>query len=352
MDSNLRSDLEGHINPELHPRKQSIQTFLTILGERQNSAPCYPPSEAQLEELLRQDREINRAWSGRINFVTGVSRWLAKWLPYHDLGLLGQQDFDSLLDVFYYHWHHYSLSYQRDRGPKQYPELLTLLKEVRQLLPIQSDPYCQQPCTPETSVMRALYCLFEFPQAKRILLLGDDDLTSLSLAWLASQARRNIEIVAVDVDTALLDAIRTTSQDWNVKVTATTVDLFGPEADSLVDFDIVMADPSYEEIWIKQFGEVAKKSLAEGGYFLLSFPKPAGRQWFGSWLDDFSTTQSMSLNRREVAFSEYPMPGNRSKWLGRILRNFFPLSAKLVDQYEQLPYLYADLWVFRKGWEQ
>jgi len=92
----------------------------------------------------------------------------------------------------------------RNQKPRDWSELLPLFKDLTARRPAPLTDYDQGYVTPE-SVMRRIVLLDERQDldGARVLLLGDDDLTSVALALTG----KPLEIVALDIDTRLLDFI-------------------------------------------------------------------------------------------------------------------------------------------------
>jgi predicted methyltransferase len=108
----------------------------------------------------------------------------------------------------------------------------------------------QTHCTVETKIRRVL-ALYEAGalEDRRILLLGDDDLTSLAISLVVQQlgSRATLRGVAVvDVDPALVDFLRRALVDAPFPVEVVRHDLREPLADTLVGWaDTVFTDPPY-----------------------------------------------------------------------------------------------------------
>jgi predicted methyltransferase len=140
----------------------------------------------------------------------------------------------------------------------------------------------QSHCTPETKLRRAL-ALYEAGalEGKRVLLLGDDDLTSLAVLRLTARcgvAGSIHELVVVDVDPAVLDYIGGWLQEAPFPVWRIEHDLCLPLPASLTGrFDTVFTDPPYTPAGAELFLSRAAAALAPvpGGRVFLSFgPKP------------------------------------------------------------------------------
>jgi predicted methyltransferase len=108
----------------------------------------------------------------------------------------------------------------------------------------------QTHCTVETKIRRVL-AVYEAGalEDRRILLLGDDDLTSLAISLVVQQlgSRATLRGVAVvDVDPALVDFLRRALVDAPFPVELVRHDLREPLPDALVGWaDTVFTDPPY-----------------------------------------------------------------------------------------------------------
>jgi predicted methyltransferase len=110
---------------------------------------------------------------------------------------------------------------------------------------------------------------------KRILLLGDDDLLSITLGLMEQEY---IDITVVDVDEDILETIKKITQEYNLKNIKTIKydareqipnDLFGA-------FDVVVIDPPYTKSGVQLFLNRSVQFLRlkkdiEGGYIFLYF---------------------------------------------------------------------------------
>jgi predicted methyltransferase/ribosomal protein S18 acetylase RimI-like enzyme len=101
----------------------------------------------------------------------------------------------------------------------------------------------QAHATPRTSLMRALLMLERGDiEGRKIIFLGDDDLTSVAVSFL--RAARKITVV--DVDNRILNFVDTVSDKENLKITCVNHDLRRPLPDYLRDeYDVVFTDPPY-----------------------------------------------------------------------------------------------------------
>lgn len=107
----------------------------------------------------------------------------------------------------------------------------------------------QSHCTVETKVRRVLLMHEERAlDGKRVLLLGDDDLTSLAIRTVAEELGAGAAIrrlVVVDVDAAVVSFLRRTLRGAPFDVECFVHDLREPLPDRLRGADTVLTDPPY-----------------------------------------------------------------------------------------------------------
>jgi predicted methyltransferase len=152
-------------------------------------------------------------------------------------------------------------------------ELVSALVALAASAPRPRSELDQSHCTVETKARRALLLDREGTLAgRRVLFLGDDDLTSLAVARLA----RAKEIAVVDVDRAVLGHLRRHLPG----ATLVEHDLREPLPASLAArFDTVFTDPPYTVAGAELFLSRATAALRPGvgGDVFLAFgPKPPG----------------------------------------------------------------------------
>jgi predicted methyltransferase len=157
----------------------------------------------------------------------------------------------------------------------------------------------QSHCTVETKVRRAQYLLEETPLARSsLLLLGDDDLTSIAVAMVARHYGLEIPVTVLDVDARVVEFIRAHVPEADCRVH----DLREPlPQDLLGAFDVVMTDPPYTVEGGALFLARAMSALraGAGAEVLLCFgPKDHG--------------DSLELYRRTVALGLYPRALHRN----------------------------------------
>jgi predicted methyltransferase len=164
------------------------------------------------------------------------------------------------------------------RVPPELDDLATELERLSGTIPEVRVELDQTHCTVSTKLRRALL-LDEIGvlAGKRLLLLGDDDLTSLSLALYAARAGRTSglgEITVLDVDRDLLGFIETAADDLNVPVRPLEYDARRPLPARLRGaFDVVATDPPYTVAGAELFLSRAVAALrpGTGGHVLFSF---------------------------------------------------------------------------------
>ena len=159
--------------------------------------------------------------------------------------------------------------------PNEYAETLGRLRTLSELRPPAMPQLDQAHATPETSLRRALYMQEEGDLGGReILLLGDDDLTSVA-AGLLKVARR---ITVVDVDERLLKVIDEISGENGLGIETVCHDLRNPLPEGLRGaFDIVSTDPPYTVPGVELFlsrGIEALRSLKMSTVYLSFADKP------------------------------------------------------------------------------
>jgi len=124
-----------------------------------------------------------------------------------------------------------------------YTDKLSVLQKILENRPPASPELDQAHATPETSLKRALYLKGTGDlDGRKILFLGDDDLTSVASGLLGS-AR---EIVVLDVDKRLIDYISAISEEHNLNIQCIEHDFRKPlPAEIKNRFDVFFTDPPY-----------------------------------------------------------------------------------------------------------
>lgn len=182
-------------------------------------------------------------------------------------------------------------------------EVTAQLTEIAAAAPSVDLAIDQSHCTVETKVLRALYLLRETSLARSsLLLLGDDDLTSIAVALVARQHGIAPSVTVLDVDERVVEFIRAHAPETDCRLH----DLREPLPDDLLGrFGVAMTDPPYTVEGGALFLERAVSALRDGGEVLLCFgPK--------------DNADSLELYRRMVAMGLYPraLQRNFSEYVG------------------------------------
>lgn len=113
-------------------------------------------------------------------------------------------------------------------------------------------------------------------EGKRILFVGDDDLTSLPTA-LTNMAE---EIAVVDIDERILKLIEKFSQKEGVKIKTIKHDLRNPLPQDLKErFDVISTDPPYTVDGLKLFLSRGIEALGKEGIAYLSYSHKPIDEW-------------------------------------------------------------------------
>ncbi|ADC70177.1 protein of unknown function DUF43 [Methanocaldococcus sp. FS406-22] len=158
-----------------------------------------------------------------------------------------------------------------------FEDILNKVRVWAKKRPLVDTTIDQSFATPETSTYRAAL-MYERGdlEGKRILFVGDDDLTSLPTA-LTNMAE---EIVVVDIDERILKLIEKFSQKENVKIKTIKHDLRNPLPKDLKErFDVVSTDPPYTVNGLKLFLSRGIEALGKEGIAYLSYSHKPIDEW-------------------------------------------------------------------------
>jgi predicted methyltransferase len=150
------------------------------------------------------------------------------------------------------------------------------LGRISRLAPPARPDLDQCHCTPETKLRRVL-AIHEADAlvGRRILLLGDDDLTSLAIDSVVRRfgtPRSVAELTVVDVDPQVVEHVRRELAGSPLPVTCLTHDLRAPLPAALrASYDTVVTDPPYTLAGATLFLSRAAEALDGGGDVFLSF---------------------------------------------------------------------------------
>lgn len=120
------------------------------------------------------------------------------------------------------------------------------MKDIWNRKPIPTLFFDQRPVTLETTINRVKYLLQKNDvYDKKIVMLGDDDLTSVALALTGV----NCTVVALDVDERLIDFINQVAKEYNLNLKAYVFNALDEVSDDFSNkFDVLMTDPTPERI--------------------------------------------------------------------------------------------------------
>jgi predicted methyltransferase len=123
-----------------------------------------------------------------------------------------------------------------------YKDLFVFMNKVIKDRPQSTFIFDQRPVNINTIVSRVAYLIWRGDlQNKKIVLIGDDDLTSIALAW------TNIakEITVFDIDERLLELINNISKQYNLKINVVHKDLLKDLPKKYINhYDTFITDPT------------------------------------------------------------------------------------------------------------
>ena len=158
-----------------------------------------------------------------------------------------------------------------------FEDILNKVRVWAKKRPLVDTTIDQSFATPETSVYRAAL-MYERGdlEGKRILFVGDDDLTSLPAA-LTDMAE---EIAVVDIDDRILKLIEKFSQKEGVEIKTIKHDLRNPLPEDLKErFDVISTDPPYTVDGLKLFLSRGIEALGKEGIAYLSYSHKPIDEW-------------------------------------------------------------------------
>ncbi|MBN1263096.1 MAG: bis-aminopropyl spermidine synthase family protein [Candidatus Pacebacteria bacterium] len=142
---------------------------------------------------------------------------------------------------------------------QDYSRIVKLFNQYQNQQPASRRELDQFTATPETVARRA--CLLDFFEDiadKKILVLGDDDFTSVALASFGSA----LEVVVLEIDSRIIKGVSFVTLKENLEIKAQIYDARQPLPESCRNhFDIVLTDPPYTPAGIKLFLSRAIQAL-------------------------------------------------------------------------------------------
>ncbi len=159
--------------------------------------------------------------------------------------------------------------------PHDFDKLITKFKTFSEQRPIPDTSLDQAFGKPITAIRRAYLMLQnDDVEGRNILLLGDDDFTSLALALL--NVKTNISVI--DIDKRLTETISKISTENGYNIKCFIHDLRKPIPKELLDsFDTILTDPPYTLPGLQLFLSRAVQALKkeEGKKIYLAYPHRA-----------------------------------------------------------------------------
>jgi predicted methyltransferase len=159
--------------------------------------------------------------------------------------------------------------------PHEFDEIFAKLKSYTEQRPIPNTSLDQAFGKPITALRRAYFMLQNGDlEGRKILLLGDDDFTSLAISLL----NITTDITVLDIDERLIDIIEKIAIENNHQINCFIHDLRKPIQDELEgQFDTIFTDPPYTIPGLKLFLSRAVQALKRelGRKIYLAFPHRA-----------------------------------------------------------------------------
>lgn len=157
-----------------------------------------------------------------------------------------------------------------------FDNLLAKIQDYMSLRPQPLTEIDQAYGKPITALRRALLMLQNGDiENREVLLLGDDDFTSLAIASLNVQA----SITVLDIDERLLEIINNISAKENYNIKCIKADLRKPITNELVDiYDTILTDPPYTKsgltLFLSRATQAIKKEKSKKIYLAFAHREP------------------------------------------------------------------------------
>ena len=192
-------------------------------------------------------------------------------------------------------------------------EFKTTLKEFEKVFlmrPLETAEFDQGVVSPENSVIRAEFVYERGDlERKKLLFLGDDDLTSIAMAL----TKLPDEIHIIEIDKRIVNYINKVSKEMKLNVVAHLYNAVNPLPEGLIGkFDTFLTDPVETVKGMRVFISrcaLALKGDGSAGYFGLSHYESSLKKW----LDVEKDLLSMNLIITDVLrdFNKYLLVGER-----------------------------------------
>lgn len=121
-------------------------------------------------------------------------------------------------------------------------EILDFIKKIQKERPESTFIFDQRPVNPETVIRRVAYAIWRGDiQDKKIVIIGDDDFTSLAIA----KTKMAKEVVVFEIDERILNTISTVSEKYNLGIKTVKQDLLKQFSKKYISqFDTFITDPT------------------------------------------------------------------------------------------------------------
>jgi len=160
--------------------------------------------------------------------------------------------------------------------PHEFDDIITELRSFTELRPIPNTSLDQAFGKPITALRRAYFMLQNNDlEGRKILLLGDDDFTSLAIALLDITT----DVTVLDIDMRLTDVIGRIANENSYQIKCYNHDLRKPIPEELNgQFDTILTDPPYTipglELFLSRAVQALKKEIGRKIYLAFAHRAP------------------------------------------------------------------------------
>ncbi|TET30097.1 MAG: putative methyltransferase [Candidatus Heimdallarchaeota archaeon] len=160
--------------------------------------------------------------------------------------------------------------------PYEFDDIISKLRSFTELRPTPNTSLDQAFGLPITALRRAYFMLQNNDlEGRKILLLGDDDFTSLAIALL----NITTDVTVLDIDMRLTDVIEEIADENSYQIKCYNHDLRKPIPDELKgQFDTILTDPPYTipglELFLSRAVQALKKEIGRKIYLAFAHRAP------------------------------------------------------------------------------
>ena len=143
---------------------------------------------------------------------------------------------------------------------------MSILKDIKSKMPEVNVTLDQAFASPETSFRRVTYAnQYDAISGRNVILIGDDDLTSIAIGLNSKKAGKPKRLVVLEVDPRIIDLITNASAEYSLDIECYLHDLKCPlPPDLKYNFSTVFTDPPYTLTGLELFLARASETLEEG----------------------------------------------------------------------------------------